>query len=170
MPEQTNTLLIILVVANIIAIILLILIRKDSSSKVYNRVLEIEKEKQFIDKIQIAKNRIDKETDEKLVQKISYRKEYLIQDAIKRSTSVSKGKIVEHFAPFMLPDILNPDEIIFIGSPIDLISFTDIDNKDEISIDFLEIKTGNSSLNKKQKLIRDAVFSKRVYFKTVQLK
>lgn len=170
MPEQTNTLLIILVVANIIAIILLILIRKDISSKVYNRVLEIEKEKQFIDKIQIAKNRIDKETDEKLVQKISYRKEYLIQDAIKRSTSVSKGKIVEHFAPFMLPDILNPDEIIFIGSPIDLISFTDIDNKDEISIDFLEIKTGNSSLNKKQKLIRDAVFSKRVYFKTVQLK
>lgn len=170
MPEQTNTLLIILVVANVIAIILLILIRKDISSKVYNRVLEIEKEKQFIDKIQIAKNRIDKETDEKLVQKISYRKEYLIQDAIKRSTSVSKGKIVEHFAPFMLPDILNPDEIIFIGSPIDLISFTDIDNKDEISIDFLEIKTGNSSLNKKQKLIRDAVFSKRVYFKTVQLK
>lgn len=170
MPEQTNTLLIILVIANVIAIILLILIRKDISSKVYNRVLEIEKEKQFIDKIQIAKNRIDKETDEKLVQKISYRKEYLIEDAIKRSTSVSKGKIVEHFAPFMLPDILNPDEIVFIGSPIDLISFTDIDNKDEISIDFLEIKTGNSSLNKKQKLIKDAVFSKRVYFKTVQLK
>lgn len=170
MPEQTNTLLIILVVANVIAIVLLILIRKDISSKVYSRVLEIEKEKQFIDKIQIAKTRIDKETDEKLVQKISYRKEYLIEDAIKRSTSVSKGKIVEHFAPFMLPDILNPDEIVFIGSPIDLISFTDIDSKDEISIDFLEIKTGNSSLNKKQKLIRDAVFGKRVYFKTVQLK
>jgi predicted Holliday junction resolvase-like endonuclease len=70
----------------------------------------------------------------------------------------------------MLPNVLNPDEIVFIGSPIDLISFTDIDTKDDISIDFLEIKTGNSTLNKKQKLIRDAIFSKRVFFKTVQLK
>lgn len=170
MPEQINVLLIILLVANLIAVVLLILLRKDISSKIYNRVLEIEKEKQFVDKIEIIKTRIDKETDEKLIQKISTRKEYLIEDAIKRSTSVSKGKIVEHFAPFMLPDILNPEEVVFIGSPIDLISFTNIDSKDEISIDFLEIKTGNSSLNKRQKLIREAIFSKRVYFKTVQLK
>lgn len=170
MPEQSTTLLIILVAANVIAIILLIFIRKDTSSKVYNRVLEIEKEKQFIDKIEIVKTRIDNETDEKLIQKVSVRKEYLIEDAIKRSASVSKGKIVEHFAPFMLPNILNPDEIVFIGSPIDLISFTDIDTKDDISIDFLEIKTGNSSLNKKQKLIKEAIYSKRVFFKTVHLK
>lgn len=170
MPEQTNLLLIILIVANFIAIVLLILLRKEISSKVYNRVLEIEKEEQFVDKIQILKTRIDKETDERLNQRISFRKEYMIKDAIKRSTSVAKGKIVEHFAPFMLPDILNPDEIVFIGSPIDLISFTGIDTKDEITINFLEIKTGNSSLSKKQKLIREAIFDKRVYFKTVQLK
>lgn len=170
MPEQSPTLLIILVVANVIAIILLILIRKDTSSKIYNRVLEIENEKQFVDKIELVKSRIDSETDEKLIQKVSVRKKYLIEDAIKRSASVSKGKIVEHFAPFMLPDILNPDEIVFIGSPIDLISFTDIDTNDDISIDFLEIKTGNSSLNKKQKLIKEAIYSKRVFFKTVHLK
>ncbi len=170
MPEQTDTLLIILTAANVIALIILVFVRKHISSKVYNRVIEIENEKVFVDKFQIVKDRIDTETDEKLIQKISHRKEDLIKDAIKRSTSVTKGKIVEHFAPFMLPDILNPDEIVFIGSPIDLISFTDIDNKDDISIDFLEIKTGNSSLNKKQKLIREAIFSKRVYFKAVQLK
>ena len=65
---------------------------------------------------------------------------------------------------------LNPDEMVFIGSPIDLISFTNIDTKEDISIDFLEIKTGNSSLSKKQKLIREAILNKRVYFKTVHLK
>ncbi len=70
----------------------------------------------------------------------------------------------------MPPDILNPDEVVFIGSPIDLISFTDIDTKENISIDFLEIKTGNSSLSKKQKLIKEPIFNKRVYFKTVHLK
>lgn len=170
MLEQTNTLLIILLLANVIAIIVLILLRKDISTKVHNRVLEIEKEKQFVDRIQIVKTRINNQIDEKLIKQISNYKEYLIEDAIRRSASVTKGKIIEHFAPFMLPNILNPDEVIFIGSPIDLISFTDIDSKDNISIDFLEIKTGNSSLSKKQKLIREAVLNKRVYFKTVQLK
>jgi predicted Holliday junction resolvase-like endonuclease len=170
MPEQSNTLLIVLIILNVIALILIILVRRDISSKVYNRVLEIEKEKQFVDKIQIVKNKIDTETEQKLIQKISIRREYLIEDAIKRSASVSKGKIIEHFAPFMLPNILNPDEVVFIGSPIDLISFTDIDTKENISIDFLEIKTGNSSLSKKQKLIKEAIFSKRVFFKRVHLK
>jgi predicted Holliday junction resolvase-like endonuclease len=170
MQEETSTLLIVLIIANVIALILIILIKKNISSKVHNRLIEIEKEKQFVDKIQILKSKIDIETEQKLIEKISIRKEYLIEDAIRRSTSVSKGKIIEHFAPFMLPNILNPDEMVFIGSPIDLISFTDIDTKDNISIDFLEIKTGNSSLSKKQKLIKEAVFSKRVYFKTVLLK
>ena len=170
MPEQSTTVLIILVVAIVITLILLILIRKGISSKVYNRVLEIEKEKQFVERIEIVKTRIDDETQEKLIQKISIRKEYLIEDAIKRSSSVSKGKIVEHIAPFMLPDILNPDEIVFIGSPIDLISFTGIDTNDEISIDFLEIKTGSSGLSKKQKLIKEAIYGRRVHFKTVYLK
>jgi len=69
----------------------------------------------------------------------------------------------------MLSNIFNPDEMVFIGSPIDLISFKNIDTKEDISIDFLEIKTGNSSLNKKQKLIKEAILYKRVYFKTVHL-
>jgi predicted Holliday junction resolvase-like endonuclease len=170
MPEESNTLLIALIIVNAIVLIFIILVRRDISSKVYNRVLEIETEKQFVDKIQIVKNKIDTETEQKLIQKVSVRREYLIEDAIKRSTSVSKGKIIEHFAPFMLPNILNPDEVVFIGSPIDLISFTNIDSKENISIDFLEIKTGNSSLSKKQKLIKEAIFHKRVFFKTVHLK
>ena len=57
-----------------------------------------------------------------------------------------------------------------MGSPIDLISFTNIDNSKELSIDFLEIKSGNSTLNKKQKLIRDAIYSRRVFYKKVMLK
>jgi predicted Holliday junction resolvase-like endonuclease len=170
MTEQLTSLLIVLIIANVFTLILIIFIRKDISSNVYSRVREIENEKQFVDKIQIIKSEINDTTEQKLIEKISIRKEYLIEDAIKRSTSVSKGKIIEHFAPFMLPNILNPDEMVFIGSPIDLISFTNIDTKDDISIDFLEIKTGNSSLNKKQKLIREAIFNKRVYFKTVYLK
>lgn len=170
MPEQSSTLLIVLILANIISLVLIILIKKNISTEVQKRVLEIENEKEFIDKINVLKNNINIITEQKLAEKISIKKEYLIQDAIKRSANVTKGKIVEHFAPFMLPDILNPDEMVFIGSPIDLISFTNIDSDENISLDFLEIKTGNSSLNKKQKLIKEAIFSKRVYYKIVYLK
>lgn len=170
MAEDLTNLLVLLIIANVIALILIILLRRNISSKVYKRVLEIENEKEFIDKIQIIKHKVDVVTDEKLTEKISIKKDYLIEDAIKRSSSVSKGKIIEHFAPFMLPGIFSPDEMVFIGSPIDLISFTNIDTKDDISIEFLEIKSGNSSLNKKQKLIKEAIFNKRVFYKIVHLK
>jgi predicted Holliday junction resolvase-like endonuclease len=66
-------------------------------------------------------------------------------------------------------DVLNPNEIVFMGSPIDLISFTNIDNEKELSIDFLEIKSGNATLNKKQKLIRNAIIARRVFYKKVML-
>lgn len=169
MEDQSLNLIFALVIAIIIVIVLINIIAKGISSKVSTRVLEIEKEKQFIERLQILKNGIDSSTEERLIEKITIRKEYLIEDAIRRSAGVTKGQIIEHFAPFMMGDNFNPDEMVFVGSPIDLISFTGIDEHDNITIDFLEIKTGNSTLSRKQKLIREAVFSKRVYYKKVQL-
>lgn len=169
MPDQSLTLLLALVLAIIIVIVLININAKNISSKVSARILEIENEKQFIERLQILKNEIDASTEKSLTEKIAIRKEYLIGDAIRRSAGVTKGQIIEHFAPFMISDILNPDEMVFVGSPIDLISFTGIDEHDNISIDFLEIKTGNSALSRKQKLIKEAVFSKRVYYKKVHL-
>ena len=169
MPDQSLTLLLALVLAIIIVIVITSVISKDISSKVSARILEIENEKQFIERLLVLKNEIDASTGERLNEKIAMRKEYLIEDAIRRSAGVTKGQIIEHFAPFMMSDILNPDEMVFVGSPIDLISFTGIDQHNNISIDFLEIKTGNSALSRKQKLIKEAVFSKRVYYKKVHL-
>ena len=169
MSDQSIPLLLSLVVAIIVVIVLININAKNVSSKVSARVLQIENEKQFIERIQILKGEIDVSTEEKLAEKIATRKEYLIEDAIRRSAGVTKGQIIEHFAPFMISDILNPDEMVFVGSPIDLISFTGIDERDNISIDFLEIKTGNSALSRKQKLIREAILSKRVYYKKVHL-
>jgi predicted Holliday junction resolvase-like endonuclease len=169
MSEQSIPLLLGFVVAIIVVIVLININAKNISAKVSARVLQIENEKQFIERLQISKGEIDASIEEKLAEKIATRKEYLIGDAIRRSAGVTKGQVVEHFAPFMISDILNSDEMVFVGSPIDLISFTGIGELDEISIDFLEIKTGNSALSRKQKLIREAVFSKRVYYKKVSL-
>ena len=96
-------------------------------------------------------------------------REYYVEDALKRSKSVTKGKITEHLAPFLANDWFKPSEIVFLGSPIDMISFTNIETQEKLSLDFIEIKTGNSTLNKKQRLIRNAIAAGRIYYRVVNL-
>ncbi len=143
--------------------------RKKVNDRIYNRVSEIEKEKDYINKLNKLKTEIEIETESKLTRQINIEKEYFIESAIKKSESVIKGQTIEHFAPFILDNWINPDEVVFVGSPIDLISFTDIDSSDNIKIEFLEIKTGRSYLSKKQKNIKEAIDNNRVFFKTVIL-
>lgn len=102
------------------------------------------------------------------VWKIKYEMFYR-QDAINRSQSVILGKVTEHLIPFHQNFPFNPKEARFIGSPIDMIVFDGIDNEDVVDIYILEIKTGNSSLNKRQRLIRDAVINKRIHWSELNL-
>jgi predicted Holliday junction resolvase-like endonuclease len=91
------------------------------------------------------------------------------QDAINRSKAVILGKVTEHLVPFQNGFPFNPKEARFIGSPIDIIVFDGIDNEDVVDIYILEIKTGNSSLNKRQRLVRDAVREGRVHWRELNL-
>ena len=94
---------------------------------------------------------------------------YYRQDAINRSQSVILGKVTEHLIPFQSSFPFNPKEARFIGSPIDIIVFDGIDNEDIVNIHILEIKTGSSSLSKRQRLIRDAVMNKRVHWLEISI-
>jgi predicted Holliday junction resolvase-like endonuclease len=167
----TETVLIITLIIGIIALLVITtFIRKGIEETTFKKFKDIEHDSSFTDKLNLIKSEIDIANQKIFHERIAERKEYYINDAIRRSGSVSKGKVVEHFAPFLVNDILNPNEIVFMGSPIDLISFTNIDNEKELSIDFLEIKSGNATINKKQKLIRNAINAKRVFYKKVMLK
>lgn len=75
-----------------------------------------------------------------------------------RSAVVKHGKNWENFVPFMpeFEKIANKDNFVFIGMPIDGISF------DEDFIKFIEIKTGKSTLSQKQKDIKRMVEEKKV--------
>ena len=166
-----ETSLIIALILGIIAFqIISTLIRKGIQETTFIKFKNIEQDISFTDKLNLIKSEIESANQKTLQKIIIESTEFYIIDAIRRSGSVSKGKVVEHFAPFLVNDILNPNEIVFMGSPIDLISFTNIDNEKELTIDFLEIKSGNATLNKKQKLIRDAINARRVYYKKVMLK
>lgn len=81
----------------------------------------------------------------------------------KKSSEVRLGNIAETLAPFLDQFDFNPEHCIFLGRPIDYISF----GSKEIT--FIEIKSGKSQLNSKQRSIRDQVHNKQVAWKEIRI-
>lgn len=79
------------------------------------------------------------------------------QEAIQKSQSIIAGKVTEHFIPYLPKFTYNPKDARFLGSPIDFIIFDGLDEGILRSIVFAEIKTGASSLNTRERQIRDIV-------------
>ena len=82
----------------------------------------------------------------------------------KKSSEVRLGHIAETPAPFLDQFDFDPENCTFLGKPIDYISFDD----DEIT--FIEVKSGNSQLNSKQRHIRDQIKAGLVSWKEVRIK
>ena len=93
------------------------------------------------------------------------------------SANVSKGQLLEKWAPFVdHPQIeghWRPEDWTFMGNPIDYLVFDwHRDNETNMSegvIVFAEIKSAGSSLSTKQRRIRDLVKAKRVEWREVRL-
>ena len=83
-------------------------------------------------------------------------------EAEKKAIEVGFGKMIEKFIPAYKNLNLQFAECRPLFDPIDLIVFDGLLNRDVNHVSFLEVKSGNSTLNKHQKLIRDAVLDKRV--------
>lgn len=110
------------------------------------------KEKTYLEKIKTLESSIE-EVDEA-------RKKILSQ---KKSSEVRIGHIAEKLAPFLDDFEFDPEKCIFLGQPIDYISF----GEDEIT--FIEVKSGKSQLNQKQRQIRDLVKAKHVSWKEFRI-
>lgn len=82
----------------------------------------------------------------------------------KHSLSSKYGKITEQFLPFLDCYPYEPGNFRFIGTPIDGIQF------EEDKIIFLEFKSGDSRLTKKQSGIRELVNERKVSFEEIHLK
>jgi predicted Holliday junction resolvase-like endonuclease len=97
---------------------------------------------------------------QKLEEETENRKKVLSQ---KKSSEVRLGSIAETLAPFLDQFEFDPEECTFLGKPIDYISFGD----EEIT--FIEVKSGKSQLNAKQRHIRDQVKSKLISWKEIRI-
>ena len=66
--------------------------------------------------------------------------------------------------PFMEDFPINPRDIRFFGNPIDYIAFTDMGSKKKCAIHFVEVKSGQSNLNNRQKNIKNAILEGKVHW------
>jgi predicted Holliday junction resolvase-like endonuclease len=99
--------------------------------------------------------------EKKLIEETEARKKVTSQ---KKSSEVRLGHIAETLAPFLDQFDFEPEQCTFLGKPIDYISF----GHDEIT--FIEVKSGNSQLNSKQRHIRDQVKNKQINWKEIRIK
>ena len=99
--------------------------------------------------------------EETLSQTENLRKTTLSQ---KKSSEVRLGHIAETLAPFLDQFNFDPENCVFLGKPIDYISF------DDDAVTLIEVKSGKSQLSSKQRHIRDLVKSNQVNWKEIRIK
>tara|TARA_R110000823_G_scaffold260480_1_gene381345 strand:+ start:166 stop:591 length:426 start_codon:yes stop_codon:yes gene_type:complete len=90
-------------------------------------------------------------------------------DAKKRSGAVQWGKTIEHFVPFMSEFPVPPEDVTFLGMPIDYVGFSNTASKSKCSVHFVEVKSGNAFLMGKQKNIKTAIQEGRVYWHEISV-
>lgn len=86
------------------------------------------------------------------------------KDSKFRSSAVNWGKSIEHFVPFMTKFPVPPEDVVFLGMPIDYVGFTDTGSKTKCEVHFIEVKSGNSILMGKQRNIKKAIQEGRVHW------
>ncbi len=83
----------------------------------------------------------------------------------KKSSETRLGQISENLVPFLAGFKYDAKASKFLGDPIDYIVF----DLDAGEIVFLEVKTGNSRLTKKQKIIKNIIEQGRVRFEEFKI-
>ncbi len=86
----------------------------------------------------------------------------LRQDAIDRSRANLGGQFAEQLAPYFPDFPYSPNELRWLGKPIDYVVFKGMDHNDLQEIVFLEIKSGKAQLNEHQRQIKKLLGEKKV--------
>lgn len=103
-----------------------------------------------------------------------------IKDAQKRSNDIQrnviKGQVSEKFVPFMAGFTYNPSDCRFLGEPIDYVIFNNLHHCadgqmdiSELQIIFVEVKSGNAKLNKRQQILQHAINNHQVSFEILRI-
>jgi predicted Holliday junction resolvase-like endonuclease len=83
-------------------------------------------------------------------------------DAVKRSRAILTGQAAEQLAPWLPGFPYDPSECRFIGKPVDFLVFRGAASGAVEEVVFVEVKSGNASLNRVERSLRDAVVAGKV--------
>lgn len=87
------------------------------------------------------------------------------KDAVSRSRSVVLGDVNEKMAP-LLPDFpYFYKDLVYMGKGIDYLVFDGLSAWNLRKIVFLEIKTGVSSLNRNERMIKNCIDAQRIEYR-----
>jgi hypothetical protein len=78
-------------------------------------------------------------------------------DAVKRSRAILLGQAAEQLAPWLPGFPFDPSECRFIGKPVDFLVFRGSASGAVDEVVFVEVKSGNASLNKVERSLRAAI-------------
>ena len=90
-------------------------------------------------------------------------------DAAKRSKVTVSGQMFEVFAPFLPGWRFNPKDAQFLGHGIDFLVFDGLTAETDVTVHFIEIKTGKSRQNKREKMIEAAIEAGRVKYEILRI-
>ena len=90
-------------------------------------------------------------------------------EAVKQSRAVNRGLVAEQLAPHMVNFPYNPKDCHFIGQPVDYVIFSGLDAGKLDRIVLLEVKTGEASMNARERQVRNVVQDARVEYKIFRL-
>src|SRR4051812_42813094 len=91
------------------------------------------------------------------------------RDAVNQSKAVTRGQIYEQFAAHFPGFVFNPKDAQFLGKPVDFIVFDGLDEGTLRRIVFVEVKTGNATLNTRERRVRDVIRAGRVEWREIRL-
>lgn len=142
--------------------------------------LKLEKSQSFMEKIKEEnKTHLEKLSSEWQVKYIrdieDLKKLFKESEKVIKAKSVSSsrrslvGKFIERFIPFLKRSPYEPSDMHFLGQPVDYIVFEGLHEDNVKKVVFLEVKTGESKLTKREKSLREAIEKKRVYWKELRI-
>jgi predicted Holliday junction resolvase-like endonuclease len=115
--------------------------------------------------VEIAQKEVKLDYDSKLAREIEKQR----AEAIKQSKAVNRGLVAEQLAPHMVGFPYSPKDCHFIGQPVDYVIFSGLDAGKLDRIVLLEVKTGESQMNARERQVRDVVQEAKVSYEIFRL-
>ncbi|HRU50127.1 MAG TPA: Holliday junction resolvase-like protein [Candidatus Absconditabacterales bacterium] len=92
------------------------------------------------------------------------------KNAVERSKNVLIGQVNEKIAPILPGFPYNYKDLVFIGKGIDYLVFDGLSKGNLREIIFLEIKSGNSGLNRNETMIKKCIENGKIAYDILRIK